>query len=142
IPAGKADFKTKGSGIVNADCTIHSVMPHMHLLGKTVKVTMTPPEGSTQTLVEIDDWDYNWQETYWFKEPIKVKAGTKLEIEAVFDNSDKNPNNPRTPPGIVFIGEETTNEMLFGFLGATTDETGLRLFARPGNTPAKKEEKK
>jgi mono/diheme cytochrome c family protein/peroxiredoxin len=142
IPAGKADYVTKGTGIVNADCTIHSVMPHMHLLGKKVKVTLTPPEGSTQTLVQIDDWDYNWQETYWFKEPIKVRAGTKLEIEAVFDNSDKNPNNPRNPPGVVFIGEQTTNEMLFGFLGATTDVKGQRLFARPDRGGAKKEEKK
>jgi mono/diheme cytochrome c family protein/peroxiredoxin len=142
IPAGKADYKTKGSGIVNADCTVYSVMPHMHLLGKTVKVTMTPPDGSAETLVEIDDWDYNWQETYWFKEPIKVKAGTKIEIEAVFDNSDRNPNNPRNPPGLVFIGEQTTNEMLFGFLGATTDEKGVRLFARPSALTPKKDEKK
>jgi hypothetical protein len=113
----------------------------MHLLGKWVKVTMTPPEGSTETLVEIDDWDYNWQETYWFKKPINIKAGTKIEIEAVFDNSDKNPNNPRNPPGLVFIGEQTTNEMLYGFLGATTDVKGQRLFARQA-IGAKKNEKK
>lgn len=131
IPAGKGDYKTKGSAIVNSDCTIHSVMPHMHLLGKNVKVTMTPPEGESKTLVKIDDWDYNWQETYWFKEPINIKAGTRLDIEATYDNSEKNPNNPRNPPGMVFIGEQTTNEMLFGFLGATTDVKGQRLFARP-----------
>ena len=28
----------------------------------------------------IKDWDYNWQETYFLKEPIKVKAGTKFEV--------------------------------------------------------------
>lgn len=141
IPAGKADFVTRGAGIVNADCTLHSVMPHMHLLGRNVKVTMTPPGGSTQTLVQIDDWDYNWQETYWFKKPMEIKAGTKIEIEALFDNSEKNPNNPKSPPVIVFIGEQTTNEMLFGFLGATTDVKGQRLFARAGTAP-KKEQKK
>jgi len=131
IPAGKGDYKTKGTAIVNADCTIHSVMPHMHLLGKSVKVTMTQPDEPTQTLVEITDWDYNWQETYWLKKPIRVKAGTKIEIEALFDNSDKNPNNPKNPPGIIFIGEQTTNEMLFGFLGATADSRDTRLFAKP-----------
>jgi len=141
IPAGKGDYKSKGSGIVNADCTIHSVMPHMHLLGKNVKVTLTTPEGSTRTLVKIDDWDYNWQETYWFKEPIDVKAGSRIEIEALFDNSEKNPNNPRHPPGLVFIGEQTTNEMLFGFLGATTTVKGQRLFARPALLAAKEEKK-
>jgi mono/diheme cytochrome c family protein/peroxiredoxin len=131
IPAGKADYTTKGEAVVSGDCTIYSVMPHMHLLGKKVKVRMTPPDGSTQTLVQIDNWDYNWQETYWFKEPIKVKEGTKLEIEATFDNSDKNPNNPSSPPKLVFIGEQTTNEMLFGFIGATSDAPGKRVFARP-----------
>jgi len=141
IPAGKEEFKTKGSAFVNADCTIHSVMPHMHLLGKKVKVTMTQPDEPTRTLVEIDDWDYNWQETYWLKKPIHIKAGTKLEIEAIFDNSDKNPNNPRNPPGVVFIGEQTTNEMLFGFLGATSDSRDTRLFARP-EWAMKKDEKK
>jgi peroxiredoxin len=141
IPAGKSDYTTIGSGSVNADCTLYSVMPHMHLLGTTTKVTMTPPNGEPQTLVRIDDWDYNWQETYWFKKPIDIKAGTKLEIEATFDNSDKNPNNPRNPPGIVRIGEETTNEMLFGFLGASTEVKGLRLFASPVSG-VKKEEKK
>ncbi len=141
IRAGQADYKSKGSAIINADCTIYSVMPHMHLLGKTVKVTMTPPDGETQTLVEIGDWDYNWQETYWLKEPLNVKAGTRLEIEAVFDNSDRNPNNPRNPPKMVTRGEETTDEMLFGFLGATTDVKGQRLFARPA-AAAPKDEKK
>ena len=142
IPAGRAEYKTKGTGILNADCTVYSVMPHMHLLGKTVKVTMTPPDGAPELLVKIDDWDYNWQETYWFKKPLQLKAGTKLEIEASFDNSDKNPNNPRNPPGSVFIGEQTTNEMLFGFLGATTDVPGQRLYAKPAIAPKKEEEKK
>jgi len=145
IPPGKSDYKTKGAGIVNGDCTIYSVMPHMHLLGKTVKVTLTPPDGTAQTLVEIDDWDYNWQETYWLKKPLDVKAGTKIEIEAVFDNSDKNPNNPSNPPGIVFIGEQTTNEMLFGFLGATSNTPGKRVIAVPvlgARKQEKKEEKK
>ena len=139
IPAGKAEYKTKGNGIINADCTIYSVMPHMHLLGKSVKITLTPPDGPTQTLVQIDEWDYNWQESYWFKEPLQVKAGTKIEIEAIFDNSAKNPNNPRNPPSMVFIGEQTTNEMLFGFLGATAETKGTRLFARPAALTSKKD---
>jgi hypothetical protein len=122
IPAGNSDYVLKGSTWLESDCTIRSVMPHMHLLGKKIKVTMTPPDGEPQTLVRIDDWDYNWQETYWFKEPIQAKAGTRFDVEAVFDNSDKNPNNPNHPPKMVFSGEQTTNEMLFGFIGATSDD--------------------
>jgi peroxiredoxin/mono/diheme cytochrome c family protein len=132
IPAGKEDHKIEGAAYVQSDCTMYSVMPHMHLIGKSVKVSMTPPGGTKTTLVGIDAWDYNWQETYWFKEPLKLKAGTKLEIEAIFDNSSKNPNNPSNPPKLVLFGEQTTNEMLFGFFGVTTeDNKRVRLAASP-----------
>ena len=61
------------------------------------------------TLVAIKDWDYNWQETYFLKEPIDIKPGTRLEVEAFYDNSDKNPNNPFSPPRLVFFGDEWNN---------------------------------
>lgn len=124
IPAGDDHFQVTGAVTLKQDCELHSVMPHMHLLGRSIKVTMTPPDGPAQTLVAIDDWDYNWQETYFFKQPIAVKAGTRLEIDAIYDNSAGNPNNPNQPPKSVFFGEQTTNEMCFGFIGATSDKPG------------------
>jgi hypothetical protein len=136
IPPGEAEHKIAGAVYLQSDCTMYSVMPHMHLIGKSVKVSMTPPGGQKTTLVSIDAWDYNWQETYWFKEPLKLKAGTKLEIEALYDNSSKNPNNPNNPPKLVTFGEQTTNEMLFGFFGVTTEDNKR---ARVGpNPPATK----
>jgi hypothetical protein len=132
IPAGKADHKITRTTYVQSDCTMHSVMPHMHLIGKSVKVSMTPPGGEKTTLVEIQEWDYNWQETYWFKKPLEIKAGTRLDIEAIFDNSSKNPNNPNNPPALVLFGEQTTNEMLFGFFGVTSpEEKRVRTGSRP-----------
>jgi hypothetical protein len=107
-------------------------MPHMHLIGREIKVTMTPPDGPPRTLVAIKDWDYNWQETYFFKEPIRVKAGTRFDVEGVYDNSEKNPNNPNNPPKNVFFGEYTTNEMCYGFLAVTGDRPGrVRFSLRP-----------
>jgi len=123
IPAGDSQFVAKGGLMVMEDCTVHTVMPHMHLLGKSVKITMTVPGGKPETIIDIPDWDYNWQEQYLLKESMKVKAGTRFDIEAVYDNSATNPNNPSTPPIDVRFGEQTTNEMLFGFLGATKDTT-------------------
>jgi len=105
------------------------VMPHMHLLGKSVKITMTPPGGEPVVLIDIAHWDYNWQESYWFAKPLFAKAGTRFDIEAVFDNSAKNPNNPNNPPKDVSFGEETTNEMLFGFIGCTSDAPGRLRFS-------------
>src|SRR5262249_46957164 len=87
-------------------------------------VTITPPDGKPQTLIAIKDWDYNWQEVYTFQDKIPVMAGTILEVEAFYDNSSKNPNNPNDPPKPVLFGEQTTNEMCFVFIGATSDKPG------------------
>lgn len=132
IPAGERNFVARGTWYALEDCTIHAVMPHMHLIGKSVKITLTPPRrgdaphnpprGKTETLIDIPDWDYNWQEIYYLKTPLKVSAGTQFDIEAVFDNSADNPKNPNDPPRDVHFAEQTTDEMLFGLLGATKDD--------------------
>jgi peroxiredoxin/mono/diheme cytochrome c family protein len=124
VPAGDDNYKLTGSMWVEQDCTLYTVMPHMHMIGKKIRVTITPPKGKPQTLVAIDEWDYNWQETYILKKPITVKAGTRFDVEAYYDNSDKNPNNPFHPPKTVTFGMETTDEMCFVFLGATSDQPG------------------
>ena len=123
IPANNGNFKVTGTAKATEDCTVYSIMPHMHLIGRSIKVTMKPPDGDTKTLLAIKEWDYNWQETYFLKEPLKVKQGTVFTVEAVYDNSAKNPNNPNNPPRVVTFGEQTTNEMCFIFFGATSNST-------------------
>ncbi len=117
IPPGEEKFNVNGDAWALKDFTMLSITPHMHLLGKSISITMTPPDGPEQKLLAIKQWDYNWQEMYFLKEPIQVKAGTKFHLEASFDNSDKNPLNPSSPPRRVTLGEQTTNEMCFVFLG-------------------------
>jgi peroxiredoxin len=138
IPAGKEDFVLKGDAFASADCTLYTIMPHMHMIGRKIKVTMTPPDGPAKTLVSIDDWDYNWQETYIFRTPMRVKAGTRFEVEARYDNSVNNPNNPSSPPRTVTYGEQTTNEMCFIFLGGVADEPGGRALPIRPKTGQKK----
>ncbi|HET6574523.1 MAG TPA: hypothetical protein VFG68_13025, partial [Fimbriiglobus sp.] len=124
IPAGESAHKVKASAWLLNDATVHAVMPHMHLIGRQIKVSMTPPGGETITLVNVPDWDYNWQETYWFKTPIQAPEGTRIDVEAVYDNSLSNPNNPFNPPRTITFGEQTTNEMMFGFVSVTPASDG------------------
>ena len=145
IPAGDEAFKLTGERYVTKDFTLYSISPHMHLIGKSIKLTMTPPDGKAQTLLGIDQWDYNWQEIYMLKEPIQVKAGTKFEVEAVYDNSAKNPMNPSNPPKLVTFGEQTTNEMCFVFLGGTPGvlrPTGARSLPLSVTAPTEKQSKR
>jgi mono/diheme cytochrome c family protein len=98
-----------------------SITPHMHLLGRTIRVDALRPDGSSSCLISIDDWDFNWQGTYLFDEPVALPAGTLLSLRATFDNSSRNPDNPNNPPKDVRWGEATTDEMCLAFLGFTID---------------------
>ncbi len=83
----------------------------MHLLGREMKVTATYPNGTVRPLIHIDDWDFGWQGTYSFAQPIPLPAGTRIDMVAVFDNTAENPAQPSQPPRRVKFGEQTTDEM-------------------------------
>jgi hypothetical protein len=84
-------------------------------------VSATLPNGQTQCLINIDDWDFNWQGMYRYNDPVAIPAGTKLSLEAFYDNSTNNLRNPNDPPQPVSWGEQTTDEMCIAFLGFTVD---------------------
>jgi Copper type II ascorbate-dependent monooxygenase, C-terminal domain len=98
------------------------VAPHMHLLGKEMTVQMKRPDGTTECLIRIDDWDFNWQGAYRYVNPIDIPAGSRLSLTAYYDNSSNNPRNPNTPPQAVSWGEATTDEMCLAFLGVTVEQ--------------------
>jgi len=104
---------------VNA--TVWSVFPHMHLLGREMKITAKLPGGEVKPLVWVNDWDFNWQETYRYKTPVQLPKGTRIDLVAVYDNSERNPRQPTHPPAPVHWGEQTTDEMCIGFLQYTID---------------------
>jgi hypothetical protein len=126
IPAGAADHEVKAS-IPFIPLTAHvlAITPHMHLLGREMTVTLTRPDGSTQCLVHVPDWDFHWQATYFYKTPVAVPFGSRLDLSARYDNSAGNPENPNQPPKDVGWGENTTDEMCIAFLGITLDEENL-----------------
>jgi acetyl esterase/lipase/peroxiredoxin len=136
IPAGQPAFKVVGKVVLEEDSRLYAAMPHMHMLGSKVRITMTPPGGKEQVIVAVDEWDYGWQEVYRLVEPFDVKAGTVFTVEGVFDNSAANRLNPHSPPKDVMRGEGTTDEMLFGFLVFTSDSPGGVVKAHPLTDPA------
>jgi hypothetical protein len=121
IPAGKPDYQATLAYPVLKDATLYGVMPHMHLLGKKMKAWLDLPDGTNRPLVYVDDWDFNWQLFYTLKEPIKVPAGSKLRVEAVYDNSKDNPRQPSYPPHDVTWGEGTYAEMFLLLAAYTLD---------------------
>ena len=111
IPAGAGSYKVRGSFTIPADADAVSVSAHAHYLGKESKLTATLPTGEVRILLWIRSWDFNWQDTYIFKDLVRLPKGTRLDGELVYDNSTNNVRNPNTPPKRVQWGEQSTDEM-------------------------------
>ena len=126
IPPNDANYRVTAEFTVPfVDTHIWLIAPHMHLLGRKMQVTAAQPNGLQQCLININDWDFNWQGMYRYKNPIAAPAGTKLSLEAFYDNSTANFRNPNFPPKPVSWGEQTTDEMCIAFLGFTVDSEDL-----------------
>lgn len=112
IPAGQNRHKVELSAEVPADAFVYAIHTHAHYLLHEVKVTATPPEGKSFTLIGINNWDFNWQDRYVYADPPRLPKGTRLDLVAYFDNSAENPQNPNNPPKEVRFGITSTDEML------------------------------
>ncbi len=115
IPAGEANYKSESAFRFIDNGRIYSFTPHMHLLGKDITYIAEYPDGTTETLLDVPAWDFNWQINYKLTEPVEVPRGTKVRVIATFDNSADNPWNPDATTDVRW-GEKTTDEMMIGFM--------------------------
>ena len=122
IPPGSQEYPVNATFPVFpfADMKVIAVGPHMHLLGRKIKMEFEY-HGDTTPLIYIDDWDFNWQGTYQLKEPAAIPAGARIKLSCEFDNSENNPKNPSNPLKTIRWGEGTEDEMCLGFLSVTLD---------------------
>ena len=111
IPAGEPRFTIRDEITLPVSVEAYGTRGHAHYLGREMKMTATLPDGSSRGLLWIRDWDFGWQDTYFFQEPQRLPAGTRLHVELVYDNSAANPRNPNSPPRRVRWGRESFDEM-------------------------------
>jgi hypothetical protein len=69
------------------------------------------PDGTSEALLSIPDWDFNWQGDYRYSHPVHLPAGASLRMRFVYDNSAENPRNPNQPPREVLYGPQSSDEM-------------------------------
>ncbi|MDP6416393.1 MAG: redoxin domain-containing protein [Gammaproteobacteria bacterium] len=115
IPPGAKDHPISASLELDRDVYLQSVLPHMHFRGKRVKYSARFPDGTEQLLFNNPSYDFNWQLTYHFEDPVFLPAGTTIVVDGGFDNSAQNPFNP-DPSINVYGGEQSWEEMFFGFM--------------------------
>ncbi len=94
------------------DALLYSAFPHAHYRAYSSDLWLQTPDGKKKLLLSLPRYDFNWQRSYTFAEPVKIPAGSKLIANYVYDNSKRNPANP--DPNIkVTWGEQSWEEMLF-----------------------------
>jgi hypothetical protein len=115
IPPGARDHVERAAWSIPNDIQLLSLLPHMHLRGKSFSYTAQYPDGTSEILLYVPNYDFNSQNIYRLAEPKLMPKGTTIHCEAHYDNSAENPANP-DPSRTVLWGEQTWDEMLWGLL--------------------------
>jgi mono/diheme cytochrome c family protein len=114
IPPGAANHVETVTRPVPVDLLVTSLLAHMHVRGKAFKFELTTPDGKTETLLDLPNYDFNWQLRYDLKQPRVLPRGSTVKLTAVFDNSADNKSNP-DPTKLVRWGPQTYDEMMIGY---------------------------
>lgn len=115
IPPGDPNYKVVSSLPIPMDIKMTALMPHMHVRGKAAKYELVFPDGTRKLLLDVPRYDFNWQHTYRYAEPLMVPKNSRLEYTCWFDNSPANKNNP-DPKREVPWGPQTFDEMQLGYI--------------------------
>ncbi|MDB5319233.1 MAG: Tetratricopeptide 2 repeat protein [Phycisphaerales bacterium] len=111
IPAGASDYAITSAYTLPVDVDAVEIAAHAHYLGKDLQGFATLPDGTRRELLRIKHWNFNMQDSYTFKEPLHLPRGTRIQMRFEYDNSDRNPMNPSTPPKRVLYGDTSSDEM-------------------------------
>lgn len=123
IPAGAPNHRVNAGLTLDHDVILLAMLPHMHLRGKSVQYRAVYPTGESQILLDVPRYSFNWQLSYYLKEPLLLPKGTRIECMGYFDNSPNNPNNP-DPTVEVRFGSQSQDEMLTCFMDVASRRLG------------------
>jgi hypothetical protein len=137
IPPGAENHRVMSCWTAPEDIHLVTARPHMHNRGKAMEIKVFYPDGRSEVLLNVPRYDFAWQTSYNFKQPVAIPKGTRFMVTAYFDNSAKNKNNP-DPAKAVRFGEPTYDEMMVGWITYTVDGQQLKPSAAPSDRGAQK----
>ncbi len=115
VPPNDPNYRAEQIWRMYGDARILSMVPHMHWRGKNYSYEIIYPDGKREPLLTVPRWDFNWQNVYQLKEPLKLPKGAKIHAVAHWDNTSNNPYNP-DPKATVRFGLQTWDEMMVGWV--------------------------
>ena len=98
--------------------TLHNLVPHAHYRGVASRFELWKPDGEKEIILNVPNYDFNWQRTYEFVVPKHIEAGTRLVHTTWYDNSAANPANPDASREVPW-GLQSWDEMLYGAFSYT-----------------------
>jgi hypothetical protein len=109
--------------VINSNFNVIAAAPHMHLLGRTLKLILNPGTPSEKTLLSVTNYNFDDQSSTVLKKPVPVKAGDTIRVECTFDPTlrQKIPQLKTLAPRYITWGEGSSDEMCLGVIAATKD---------------------
>jgi hypothetical protein len=98
IPANAEGHRVKASYAIDEPAEVVAIRPTLFPFAKSIEVAAHRPDGSVEVLIWAKDYRFDWQPAYFFKKPVALPAGSRIEVTAYLDNSANNRNNPNDPP--------------------------------------------
>ena len=114
IPPDSKDHEVSESAVVQKDAYLVSFMPHMHYRGKRMKFIANYPDGTSEELLSVPNYQFNWQMRHHLERKF-VPAGTEIVAVGAFDNSTQNAFNP-DPSQEIDWGPQSWDEMFIGYM--------------------------
>ena len=111
MPPGERRYVIRDRFTLPVGAELIGIQPHAHFRATEIKGFATFPDGRTESLIRIPDWDFNWQDVYRYETRPFLPAGTTVAMEYAYDNSAANPRNPDHPPRRVRFGQFSNDEM-------------------------------
>ena len=115
IPPGDPNHEVTAKHLFLKDTLLLNLTPHMHVRGKDFKFVAEYPDGTREVLLDVPNYDFNWQLRYMFKEPKLMPKGTRLHVHGPLRQLDRQPGQSGSRTSTVTYGDQTWEEMMFGF---------------------------
>jgi hypothetical protein len=99
--------------------SVFSTLPHSHKVCKDIldyvykDTSITAGAPDTIPMMHIPDWQFHWQFYYYYRHMVKIPPGYRYHGEHIYDNTASNPNNPFSPPQLIYPGVNSNDEMMY-----------------------------
>jgi hypothetical protein len=124
IPVAAEPHRLKVSFTTQSEMEAIAIRPRVHPLVVSLQATAYRPDGSEEVLIWTRGYQFDWEPTYYFKQPIALPKGTRVDVIAYFDNSEGNPKNPNDPPKSQRWSELTTDALCALLVVSNGNATG------------------